>query len=107
MPITSAAFQILLALAESARHGLGILDEVEARTGRALAIGTLYRSLKQLTDDGLIEATHDGPAESADPRRRYYRLTTHGRHVMRADARRALQLADWVKAIGVAGTGRR
>ena len=34
--LTPAAFQILMALADEDRHGLGIVDEVESRTDGAL-----------------------------------------------------------------------
>jgi PadR family transcriptional regulator PadR len=107
MPRTAAAFQILLALANTPRHGLGILDEVESHTGHALAIGTLYRSLKHLVEHGLIEEAPETDTSSTDPRRRYYRLTTQGRAAMRAEAARAVQLADWVHALRAIGRGGR
>ena len=48
--LTPAAFQILMALADEARHGLGIVDEVAERTEGAVRLGpgTLYGTIKKL-----------------------------------------------------------
>ena len=45
LPLPSAAFHILLALANEDRHGYAIILDVAERTGRALTLspGTLYR----------------------------------------------------------------
>ena len=38
LPLPAATFHILLALAEADRHGYGIIQDVEARTGGALRL---------------------------------------------------------------------
>ncbi len=93
--LTPAAVHILLALADEDRHGLGIVDEVERRTGGDVKLGpgTLYGTIKRMREAGLIEE----PAEPADPsegdtRRRYYRITAGGREALRAEARRLERL---------------
>jgi DNA-binding PadR family transcriptional regulator len=95
LPLTTIAFEILLALAEEDRHGYAILQSVEARLKGKLPLrtGTLYRALARLVDDGLIEEL-DGASEE-DTRRRVYRLTKRGRTVARAETER---LADQVAA---------
>jgi DNA-binding PadR family transcriptional regulator len=101
LPLTPVVFEILLALAEDARHGYAIMQEVEHRSeGRInLHPGTLYRALGRLLDEGMIEELSEAPAGSADDphgqRRRYYRLTRLGRAVAEAEARR---LASQVSA---------
>ena len=94
--LTPIAFEILLALNTEDRHGYGVLQEVERRAGSSLPLrtGTLYRALARLLEDGLIEE-RDAPTGETDERRRYYRLTEHGRATLRADAAR---LADQVAA---------
>jgi len=90
LPLTPMAFEILLALADGARHGYGILQEIESRSGDApLHAGTLYRALARLLDSELIEEI-DAPAAVVDDdeRRRYYRLTPRGVEVARAEVRR-------------------
>jgi DNA-binding PadR family transcriptional regulator len=96
-------FAVLLALADGARHGLGIIEEVEARTDDeiTLAIGTLYRTISRLTQDGLIAPTRRPSAED-NPRRNYYRLTDPGRAVLRRETQRLDRLARWARSVKAA-----
>lgn len=94
-PLTPAAFHILLALADGERHGYSIMQEVTAITeGRVrLGPGTLYRSIKALLADGLIEESSERPDPALDDeRRRYYRLTRPGRAMAEAEAQRLAAL---------------
>jgi len=97
-----AAFHILLALADEARHGLGIADEIEEITGGALQLGpgTLYRLLKEMAASGLIRETR-APDPDADPRRRYYMLTPAGREALRADAVRYDKVSRLARRRGI------
>ena len=95
LPLTPAAFQILLALSGGERHGYAIMREVEASTQGQLHIGpgTLYRSIKQMLAQGLIVETEERPDPALDDeRRRYYRLTDFGQRVAAAEARRLARL---------------
>jgi DNA-binding PadR family transcriptional regulator len=87
---TPLTYDILLALADSARHGYGIIKEIEARTGHGSApsTGALYLALQRMEAGGLIRETHDRPAESDDKRRRYYEITARGREVAEVESRR-------------------
>lgn len=98
MTPTPAGFQILLALVDKPRHGLGIVEEVDRRGGGTVPIGTLYRSLKALVDGGLIELSTGGEQDTEDPRRRYYRLTAAGRRAVRTEAHRVTKLVAWARA---------
>ena len=105
LPLPAATFHILLALAEADRHGYGIIQDVEARTGGALRLsaGTLYRSIQRLLEQGLIVETRERPApEEDDERRRYYRITPLGRAVAKAEARRLTELVRMARAAGLA-----
>jgi DNA-binding PadR family transcriptional regulator len=88
-PLTPLSFQILVALADRPRHGYGIVKEIEEAAGEALSssTGTLYLALQRLEEEGLVEEE-----QSTDPRRRVYRLTTRGRALAAAEARRLLSL---------------
>jgi DNA-binding PadR family transcriptional regulator len=89
--LTPAAFQILMALADEARHGLGIVDEVEERSGGEIKLGpgTLYGTIKKLRAVGFIQEAQGGPdPEDQDPRRRYYGLTPKGLEAVSQEARR-------------------
>jgi DNA-binding PadR family transcriptional regulator len=105
LPLPTATFHILLALADEDRHGYGIIQDVAARTDGALRLspGTLYRSIQRMLDQGLLQETHDRPApELDDERRRYYRITALGTAVAKAEARRLTQLVRMARARGFA-----
>jgi DNA-binding PadR family transcriptional regulator len=91
LPLTPVAFEILLALAEGEQHGYSVMREVERRSGGAVTLhpGTLYRALARLLESGLIEELEARPDPAHDDeRRRYYRMTSRGLAVARAEALR-------------------
>ena len=91
LPLRSVDFLVLLMLAKGERHGYGIMQDVLAHTeGRIeLEAGSLYRTIRRLADEKLLdEAARRPAAESDDERRRYYRLTPFGRRVVAAEATR-------------------
>ena len=96
-PLRPAIYQILLALGDTERHGYGIMQSLEEKTdGRATILpGTLYACITRMLEDGLIEE-RDGPdgGESGGPPRRYYRRTSSGRAVARAESERLRALLD-------------
>lgn len=94
-PLPSAAFQILLSLADGDLHGYAIMRQVEEQTAGRLRLGpgTLYNSIRSLLEESLIqEVAPSGEAGSGDERRRYYRLTSAGRKVARTEAERLADL---------------
>jgi DNA-binding PadR family transcriptional regulator len=104
LPLTPAAFHVLLALADREKHGYAVMKEVSELTdGRVrLSAGTLYGIMKRLLAEGLIEPVRS-MGEKADERRQYYRLTRLGREVAVAEAERlgqALALARAKKLVG-------
>jgi DNA-binding PadR family transcriptional regulator len=94
-PLPSAAFHILLALADGELHGYGIMRMVAEQSGGRVRLGpgTLYGSIQSLLDEKLIEEADDR-AVPGHARRRYYRLTGAGAKAARAEAER---LADLVR----------
>jgi DNA-binding PadR family transcriptional regulator len=106
LPLPSATFHILMALAGGDRHGYAIIQEVEQRTNKRLRLGagTLYRSLQRMLEQGLIVETGDRPVpEQDDERRRYYRITRFGESVARAEACRLTEMVRLARASGFAG----
>jgi len=105
LPLPTATFHILLALAIEDRHGYGIIQDVMARTGGSvrLSAGTLYRSIQRMLEQDLVIEVHERPApEEDDERRRYYRITEFGEAVARAEARRLTDLIRLASASGLA-----
>jgi DNA-binding PadR family transcriptional regulator len=95
VPLRPAVFHILLALSMGDLHGLGIAEEVEVTTDGTIELGpgTLYRSLKEMAETGLIEDV-PAPEEGSDPRRRYYGITEAGRRLVQVEATRLARLVE-------------
>jgi DNA-binding PadR family transcriptional regulator len=83
------ALLILTSLAEGAKHGYAMMEDIEKLSNVRLGPGTLYAALTRLEERGLIEAL---PAEE---RRRPYQLTTAGREFLHE------QLARWHRLTGI------
>jgi DNA-binding PadR family transcriptional regulator len=95
LPLKTNWFHIMLSLSGQEQHGYGIMNEVLARTNQKVKLwpATLYGTLKRLIEEGLIEESDLRPAaELDDARRRYYRLTKLGRHVLEAESERLEEL---------------
>jgi DNA-binding PadR family transcriptional regulator len=104
LPLNRDTFQILVSLADRDRHGYSVMQDVLERTNGALRLSpsSLYASIKRLLENGLIEELAERPDPAHDDeRRRYYRLTTIGRAVAVAEARRLERLLADARATGL------
>jgi len=102
LPLRPAVHHILLALNGQDRHGLGIADEIERISGGALELGpgTLYRSLAEMTEAGLIVPVAP-PERDTDPRRKHYRIRPAGRELLARETVRLGRLLETARAQGV------
>ena len=93
-PLAPAIFHILIALADEPRHGYGVMQEVAERTGGKIVMspGTLYGSIKQMLEEGLIDEVRGRRTAADDARRRYYRITAAGRETARQEMARLAEL---------------
>ena len=104
VPLKPTHYLILLALAAGDLHGYGLKKEILRRTDGAveLGAGSLYRSISQLVDRGLIEESDGRPARgSDDERRRYFRMTRSGRRAAAAETDRLALLVAGARASGL------
>ena len=91
IPLKPIDFLVLLMLAPKERHGYGVMQDVLEHTGGRIELeaGSLYRTIRRLGAEGLLEESARRPAADLDDeRRRYYRLTALGRKVVAAEAAR-------------------
>ena len=91
--MTEPAYLVLLALADTPRHGYGIVQEVLGLSDGAvrLGAGTLYGVLDRLVAAGHVEPERE---EIVDGRlRRYYRITDVGSAAAVAETERLAGLA--------------
>ena len=98
LPLTPRMLHVLLALADGARHGYAIMEEVETCSGGRVRVGpgTLYEALQSLEKKGLVGSVPSKPGD--DSRRRYHKLTSLGRKVLQAEASRLADLVLVMKA---------
>ena len=104
IPLPAATFHVLVALADSDRHGYSIMQDVAARTGGKvkLSAATLYSTIHRMLEQGLITELSESPdPDCSDERRRYYRLTGFGRRVALAEAQRLADLLNQARQTGL------
>lgn len=101
LPLTPRDYLILFALLEEERHGYGLVKDVARLSEGAVRIdpANLYRSLQRMVKHGWVEESSRRPdPERDDERRRYYRISELGRHVLTAEATRLDRLARAARA---------
>jgi DNA-binding PadR family transcriptional regulator len=103
LPLRPVEFDVLLSLAAGERHGYGIIQDSEERGITSVPdVGTLYRALARMQEQGLIrEAAQREAPESGNERRHYYKLTPLGLRVAQAEARRMAALTRAARATGL------
>ena len=80
---------VLLLLRERPAHGYELLEELPVLTGETrVDMGNLYRILRALEEDGLVDS--EWHAQAPGPAKRTYELTPAGRHL----------LDEWADALG-------
>jgi DNA-binding PadR family transcriptional regulator len=72
------ALMILISLADGAKHGYAMTDDIEEVSGVRFGPGTLYGAITRLEGRGLIQRM------DSDDRRNPYRLTALGEKALRA-----------------------
>ncbi len=94
IPLTESTYFILLSLSPQPKHGYAIMKDVQALSENriVLSTGTLYGALKRLLDLGWIVRLEDVGATGAVRDRKVYRLSEHGRSVLKAEVARLQNL---------------
>jgi len=105
-PMRPVEFYILLALAEGSVHGYGIIQSTLERSHGEVRLdpGTLYRAIVRMGEhDLLVEEPRQAAEDLDDKRRRYYSITTLGRDVAAAEARRMAGLVEDARVSSLMG----
>ena len=95
LPLRPSVFAMLMVINRGHVHGYGIMKRLNENGGAGGLIGpgTLYRTLKEMRDLGLVEyAAPTAANDQDDERRSYYALTPFGRKVVVAEANRIARL---------------
>ena len=94
LPLKPVEVELLLALVDEERHGYGLVQEISERSEGVVRLepGNLYRVIKRLLADGLVQESTRRAVGDSDERRRYYRITPLGGRVIRAELHRLRSL---------------
>lgn len=102
LPLKPLDFSVLVVLSEEDSYGYGIVQRIADRDAGTvrLAPGNLYQVLDRMIDAGLIRPLdrREHP-EGADGRRQYYGITSFGRRVAVAEARRLRAVLDTAESL--------
>jgi DNA-binding PadR family transcriptional regulator len=99
-PLHETELAIVMLLLEGDAHAYGVVAELERRAPeRRIYPANLYRRLGDLVKAGVLEEVP--VPESADARRRYYRVTALGRRVASADAKRLERVVEEARHLGL------
>lgn len=97
LPLRPVVFQVLISLSAGEKHGYAVVQDIGRRPAARLRLepGNLYRSLKWMLDQGLIDESERRPSPDLDDeRRRYYRITRFGQRVAQAETTRLQQVVS-------------
>jgi len=83
---------VLIRLGENA-YGVPICDELEKRTGRDVAVGSVYAALERLEDKGFVTSELGEPtAERGGRAKKYFHVTARGLKEVRETQRSLVKL---------------
>src|SRR6185436_14636473 len=106
MPKTSSvgSFELMVMLAlmrlKDDAYGVPISREIEAGTGREVAMGSVYAALERLESKGLVASEIGEPtAERGGRAKRYFRVTPKGLKEVRSTQRALTTLWSGVKEL--------
>ncbi len=99
---------VLLAILrlEEGAHAVAVLAELDARAGRAVSRGTLYKTLERMEAKGLVAwAAEDGPPERGGHPRRRFQVTGVGVRALRESRAAFDRLSEGLEgALGESGS---
>jgi DNA-binding PadR family transcriptional regulator len=82
---------VLIRLGENA-YGVPICEELEKRTGRDVAVGSVYAALERLEDKGFVTSELGEPTAERGGREKYFHVTARGLKEVREMQRHLVKL---------------
>ncbi len=77
---------LTVAIMNGKAYGVGIIEELESRTGRCAAIGAVQTVLKRMEEKGWVQSQFgEATNERGGKRKRYYTITSEGQNVIAAN----------------------
>jgi PadR family transcriptional regulator, regulatory protein PadR len=98
---------VLLAILRLGReaYGVPIRLDIEQRTGRAVTVGALYRTLDRLEDKGYISSAFSDPTPERGGRsKRYFTVRPRGLRTLRASRQALSAMWDGLEPLVLGGS---
>ena len=74
---------LIVAILNGKAYGIGIIEELETRTGRSAAIGAVQTVLKRMEGKGWVKSQFgEATKERGGKRKRYYTITAKGKKIV-------------------------
>lgn len=108
LPLRPLELLVLAMLADAPLHGYAIRQAILDHTGESIEVeaGNLYRHIRRLHAEALIDVTQRSGRVDDDERRRYFRLTALGRRVLSAELERLRALVHFAEQRRLIGPAR-
>ena len=108
LPLHPNDYLVLFKLSQGECHGYGITKGIEDETGGLVRIdpSNLYRTIKRLSQDGLVADSDRRKTGDGQERRKFYRITPLGKRVVAAEAHRMESLAEAARSVRLIGRNR-
>ncbi len=103
LPLKPQDYMILFVLLGGELHGYRMVKEIAKQSDERIRLeaGNLYRSIRRMIKQDLLEESDRRPvADADDERRRYYAITDFGRRVLSAETARMKVLVIAADAAG-------
>jgi PadR family transcriptional regulator, regulatory protein PadR len=91
---------LIVAILDGKAYGIGIIQELEARSSRTAVIGAVQTVLKRLEDKGWVTSEFgEATKERGGKRKRYYTITSEGQKMLTQNKELRNRLWDAVPKI--------
>ena len=93
---------LIVAIMNGEAYGIGIIEELEKRTGRSAAIGAVQTVLKRMEDKGWVTSRFgEATKERGGKRKRYYNITVKGKKIMAENREKRNSLWEAIPKLGL------
>jgi DNA-binding PadR family transcriptional regulator len=99
LPLRPLELLVLAMVADAPLHGYGIRQAIIDHTGGSIEVeaGNLYRHIRRLHAESLLEVVRRRGLDDDAERRRYFRITPLGRRVLAAELERLRHLVRFAE----------
>lgn len=92
---------LTVAIMNGKAYGIGIIEELEKRTGRSAAIGAVQTVLKRMEDKSWVTSDFgEATKERGGKRKRYYTITIEGQKILAKNREQRNSLWDAIPKLG-------